>query len=178
MPGRSLNITLGGESPDFRRSRCTLIGLIFDVVSRIHKAVETRDGPALFFRSLPSYFSAPFLTLSFLLLPCGPRVSSARPEICLAGRSLWTRQYSCRHYWKGYCMVNPVNGRFTGQNILNICAWAQGFSLLMFGGTIWAVFSRRSTCCVNRRMLTVACLLLLISTAVRVSSFRYASNRL
>ncbi|KAI9573757.1 hypothetical protein HD554DRAFT_548895 [Boletus coccyginus] len=40
-----------------------------------------------------------------------------------------------------------------------------GFSLLMFGGTIWTLLSQRSTRQVNRKMVTVACLLLLISTA-------------
>ncbi|KAI9573141.1 hypothetical protein HD554DRAFT_1146173 [Boletus coccyginus] len=39
-----------------------------------------------------------------------------------------------------------------------------GFSLLMFGGTIWTLLSQRSTRPVNRKMFTVACLLLLIST--------------
>lgn len=47
----------------------------------------------------------------------------------------------------------------------------QGFSLLMFGGTIWVLLSRRSTHQVNRFMLTVACLLLMCSTVVRVSWF-------
>ena len=45
----------------------------------------------------------------------------------------------------------------------------QGFSLLMFGGTIWTLLSQRSTHPVNRKMFTVALLLLLFSTAVRVS---------
>jgi len=40
-----------------------------------------------------------------------------------------------------------------------------GFSLLMFGGTIWTLLSQRSTYGVNRKMFTVACALLLISTA-------------
>ncbi|KAH7925233.1 hypothetical protein BV22DRAFT_1011622 [Leucogyrophana mollusca] len=40
-----------------------------------------------------------------------------------------------------------------------------GFSLLMFLGTLWALFDRRSSNRVNRKMLTVACLLLLFSTA-------------
>ncbi|KAI9573136.1 hypothetical protein HD554DRAFT_1146001 [Boletus coccyginus] len=39
-----------------------------------------------------------------------------------------------------------------------------GFSLLMFGGTIWTLLYQRSTRLVNRKMLAVACLLLLIST--------------
>ncbi|KAG9308475.1 hypothetical protein JVU11DRAFT_11817 [Chiua virens] len=42
---------------------------------------------------------------------------------------------------------------------------AQGFSLLMFGGTIWVLVTRRSTTQVNRMMLTAACALLLFSTA-------------
>lgn len=49
----------------------------------------------------------------------------------------------------------------------------QGFSLLMFGGTIHVLWSRQSTHRVNRSMLTVACLLLLISTVVRVSLGKY-----
>ncbi|KAI9573109.1 hypothetical protein HD554DRAFT_1142366 [Boletus coccyginus] len=40
-----------------------------------------------------------------------------------------------------------------------------GFSLLMFGGTIWTLLSRRFTRQVNRKMFTIACLLLVISTA-------------
>ncbi|KAF8553469.1 hypothetical protein OG21DRAFT_1441794 [Imleria badia] len=40
-----------------------------------------------------------------------------------------------------------------------------GFSLLMFGGTIWVLFSRRSTHRPNHTMLTVAFLLLVLSTA-------------
>ncbi|KAH0828756.1 hypothetical protein J3R83DRAFT_3180 [Lanmaoa asiatica] len=48
-----------------------------------------------------------------------------------------------------------------------------GFSLLMFGGTIWVLWFQQSTHQVNRRMLTVACLLLLFSTAVSVS-FRFS----
>jgi len=48
----------------------------------------------------------------------------------------------------------------------------QGFSLLMFGGTIWTLLSQRSTRPVNRKMFIVACLLLLISTVVR-TSFRF-----
>ena len=39
----------------------------------------------------------------------------------------------------------------------------------MFGGTIWVLLSRRSTHQVNRKMLTVACLLLVFSTVVSVS---------
>ncbi|KAF8552348.1 hypothetical protein OG21DRAFT_149628 [Imleria badia] len=39
-----------------------------------------------------------------------------------------------------------------------------GFSLLMFGGTIWTLFFQRSSHQVNRRMLTAACMLLLFST--------------
>lgn len=39
----------------------------------------------------------------------------------------------------------------------------------MFAGTIWVLFARRSIPQVNRVMLTVACLLLLCSTAVRGS---------
>ncbi|KAG9308520.1 hypothetical protein JVU11DRAFT_3070 [Chiua virens] len=39
-----------------------------------------------------------------------------------------------------------------------------GFSLLMFGGTIWALLARRSTVPVNPRMLAVACMLLFLST--------------
>ncbi|KAG8214984.1 hypothetical protein J3R82DRAFT_8387 [Butyriboletus roseoflavus] len=39
-----------------------------------------------------------------------------------------------------------------------------GFSLLMFGGTICVLWSKRSTHRVNHRMVTVACLLLLFST--------------
>ncbi|KAI9573139.1 hypothetical protein HD554DRAFT_2035559 [Boletus coccyginus] len=45
-------------------------------------------------------------------------------------------------------------------------SWEQGFSLLMFGGTIWTLLSQRSTRQVNRKMFTVACLLLLISTVI------------
>ena len=44
----------------------------------------------------------------------------------------------------------------------------KGFSLLMFGGTIWQLVARRSTQKVNRKMLTAACLLLLCSTVVRI----------
>ncbi|KAH7907449.1 hypothetical protein BJ138DRAFT_1014491 [Hygrophoropsis aurantiaca] len=40
-----------------------------------------------------------------------------------------------------------------------------GFSLLMFIGTLWALFDRRNGDRVNRKMLTVSCLLLLFSTA-------------
>ncbi|KAI9573137.1 hypothetical protein HD554DRAFT_1145974 [Boletus coccyginus] len=40
-----------------------------------------------------------------------------------------------------------------------------GFSLLMFGGTMWTLLSQRSTRQVNRKMFVAACLLLLISTA-------------
>jgi hypothetical protein len=40
-----------------------------------------------------------------------------------------------------------------------------GFSLFMFGGTIWTLTSQRSTHRVNRKMLTAACSLLLFSTA-------------
>ncbi|KAI9573138.1 CHAT domain-containing protein [Boletus coccyginus] len=40
-----------------------------------------------------------------------------------------------------------------------------GFSLLMFGGTIWTLLSQRSTRQVNRKMFAVAFLLLLTSTA-------------
>jgi len=40
-----------------------------------------------------------------------------------------------------------------------------GFSLLMFGATIWTLSSKRSTHLVNRKMFTVACALLLVSTA-------------
>ncbi|KAI9455537.1 hypothetical protein HD554DRAFT_2030893 [Boletus coccyginus] len=43
-------------------------------------------------------------------------------------------------------------------------ALSYGFSLLMFGGTIWTLLSQWSTHPVNRKMLTVACLLLLFST--------------
>jgi hypothetical protein len=39
-----------------------------------------------------------------------------------------------------------------------------GFSLLMFGGTIWTLLSQRSTHQVNHKMFTVACALLLCST--------------
>ncbi|KAI9573071.1 hypothetical protein HD554DRAFT_2013575 [Boletus coccyginus] len=44
-----------------------------------------------------------------------------------------------------------------------------GFSLFMFGGTIWALLSQRSTLRVNHKMLVAACSLLLFSTAVRLS---------
>jgi len=40
-----------------------------------------------------------------------------------------------------------------------------GFSLLMFGGTIWTLLYQRSTHPMNSKMLTVACLLLVMSTA-------------
>jgi len=40
-----------------------------------------------------------------------------------------------------------------------------GFSLLMFAGTIWVLWFRKSTRQVNRIMLTVACTLLFFSTA-------------
>ncbi|KAG9313792.1 hypothetical protein JVU11DRAFT_6152 [Chiua virens] len=43
-------------------------------------------------------------------------------------------------------------------------AFLYGFSLLMFGGTIWVLFYQRSTREVNRKMVTVACSLLLFST--------------
>ncbi|KAF8550419.1 hypothetical protein OG21DRAFT_1419724 [Imleria badia] len=43
-------------------------------------------------------------------------------------------------------------------------AFLYGFSLFMFGGTIWALSSQRSTLQVNRKMLAVACSLLLFST--------------
>jgi len=39
-----------------------------------------------------------------------------------------------------------------------------GFSLFMFGGTIWALSSQRSTRRLNRKMFTAACSLLLFST--------------
>ncbi|KIJ62334.1 hypothetical protein HYDPIDRAFT_94801 [Hydnomerulius pinastri MD-312] len=39
-----------------------------------------------------------------------------------------------------------------------------GFSLLMFGGTIWALSSRRTTGQINRKMFSVACSLLVFST--------------
>ncbi|KAI9573135.1 hypothetical protein HD554DRAFT_1145995 [Boletus coccyginus] len=39
-----------------------------------------------------------------------------------------------------------------------------GFSLLMFGATIWTLLSQRSIYPVNRKMFTIACLLLLFST--------------
>jgi hypothetical protein len=43
----------------------------------------------------------------------------------------------------------------------------KGFSLLMFGGTIWVLSSRRSA---HREMCTIACLLLVLSTVVRFLS--------
>lgn len=52
------------------------------------------------------------------------------------------------------------------QHILN---GYTGFSLMMFGGTIWVLLSHRSICHVNYKIIAVACLLLLFSTAVRVS---------
>ena len=38
----------------------------------------------------------------------------------------------------------------------------------MFGATIWTLLAQRSTQQVNYKMVTVACLLFLLSTAVRV----------
>lgn len=46
----------------------------------------------------------------------------------------------------------------------------QGASLPMFGGTVWAQWSQRSTDQVNLKMFAVACLLFLLGTVVRVSS--------
>jgi hypothetical protein len=43
----------------------------------------------------------------------------------------------------------------------------QGFSLLMFGITIWVLWFRRIGHQVNYRMLTAACALLVLSTTVR-----------
>ena len=44
----------------------------------------------------------------------------------------------------------------------------QGFSLLMFGATIWIHVSRRHIHQVNRKILVIACLLLLFSTVVYI----------
>jgi hypothetical protein len=40
-----------------------------------------------------------------------------------------------------------------------------GFSLLMFGGTMWTLLSQRSIQQLNRKMFAVACALLVVSTA-------------
>lgn len=63
-------------------------------------------------------------------------------------------------------MVIPVNGDSSAEVLI---IRGQGPSLVMFGGTIWMLLSQRSTRSTNRKMFTVACALLLVSTAVRVS---------
>lgn len=60
-------------------------------------------------------------------------------------------------------------GKTRRRSVGKTCWTVIGFSLLMFGGTIWVLFSRRSTHRPNHKMLTVTFLLLALSTVVRVS---------
>ena len=66
-------------------------------------------------------------------------------------------------------MVSPVNKELWRAREVAERSLKQGFSLLMFGATIWTLLSHQSNEQANRKMLTVACALLVCSTAVCVS---------